>query len=283
MRINTRVNLVFGGSGLIGKNLKKYLKNKKNFIYISKSYKKPSFFKFDLNKNFKVFPYKEIDKCFFLASPRILKKNLNKEKFYQEYKWLKKVILNIKINKIIYLSSSSVYYDKNHIIGSNKRRCENLIIKNKKKFNNFQIWRPFNLVGNNYEPSDHFHNLLFRKMFIEKKNYSFFYGNINDKRGYSEVGDFVKKMLQYSKIDKSLIKDYGNKKLLKVIDLLNLFNKYYFKINNKNFRYKFLNKKPNINKIRVNKNNICKSINSLKIFDKYLKNSINVKKLQNLS
>ena len=282
MKINTKVNLVFGGSGLIGKNLKKYLKNKKNYFYVTKTSKESGFFRFDLNKNLKNFPYKKIDKCFFLASPRILTKNFNKEKFFPEYQWLKKVILNMKINKMIYLSSPSIYYNRNHIIGSNKKKCENLILENKKKFNNFQIWRPFNLVGNYYEPSDHFHNILFKKMFIEKKSYSFFYGNANDKRGYSKVDDFVKNMLKYSKINKNFIKDYGNKRLLKIIDIINLFNRYYFKINNKYFRYKFLKKKPNINKIRENKNNICKSINSINIFEIYLKNSINVKKLQNL-
>ena len=89
-------------------------------------------------------------------------------------------------------------------------------------------------------------------------------------------------MLNYSKIDKNIVKDYGNKKLCKVIDLLNLFKKYNFKLNNKNFNYKFLNKRSNINKIKNNKNNIFKNKDSLKIFDQYLKNSINVKKLQNL-
>ena len=279
MNINARVNLVFGGSGLIGKDLKKQLKNKKNYIYISKTSKEPSFLKFDLDKNFKFFPFKKINKCFFLASPRILKKNLSKKKFYQEYKWLKKVITNIKINKMIYLSSSSVYYPNHHVIGSNKTKCENLIIRNKKKFDNYQIWRPFNLVGDFYEPTDHFHNTLFKKMFIEQKNFSYFYGNKNDKRGYSKVGDFVKKMLKYSKINKNLVKDYGNKRLCRVIDLLDLFNKYYFKLNNKNFNYKFLNKRPNINKIKNNKNNICESKDSLKIFNQYLKNSLNVKKM----
>mgnify|MGYP003323095355 CR=1 FL=1 len=33
--------------------------------------------------------------------------------------------------------------------------------KNKNKFKNYQIWRPFNLIGNFYEQSDHFHNILF--------------------------------------------------------------------------------------------------------------------------
>ena len=128
-----------------------------------------------------------------------------------------------------------MYYANNHVIGYNKKKYKKLIKKNKKKFKNYQIWRPFNLVGNFYEPSAHFHNILFRRMFIEKKNYSYFYGNKNDKRGYSKVEDFVKKMLNYSKIDKNIVKDYGNKKLCKVIDLLNLFKKYYFKLNNKNF------------------------------------------------
>ena len=52
MKMNTKVNLVFGGSGLIGKNLKKYLKNQKNYIYISKT-SKNQVFRFDLNKNLK--------------------------------------------------------------------------------------------------------------------------------------------------------------------------------------------------------------------------------------
>ena len=37
----------------------------------------------------------------------------------------KKVITNIKINKMIYLSSSSVYYPNNHVIGSNKKNVKN--------------------------------------------------------------------------------------------------------------------------------------------------------------
>ena len=166
--MSSRLNLVLGGSGLIGKSLKNIYDNKK-VLYISSSKKDRKFIKFNLNKSFNNFPYKNVDKCFFFASPRILKKNLSKKKFYQEYKWLNKVINNLNIRKMIYLSSSSIYYSKNHIIGANKRKCEDLIIQNKSKFKCIQIWRPFNLIGDFYEHSDHFHNILYKEMFIRKK------------------------------------------------------------------------------------------------------------------
>ncbi len=274
-----KVNLVLGGSGLIGKSLRK-ITNNKNFIFVSATKKIKGYKKFNLNKNFKHFPYRNIDKCFFFASPRILKKNFNEQKFYQEYKWLKKVIYNLNINKLIYLSSSSVYYSNDHMIGINKKKCENLIKQNKKKFENYQIWRPFNLIGTHYnEHSDHFHNILFKKMFIKKKEFTLLNGNFNDMRGYSRVGDFVKTLFHYSKTNTSFVKDFGNQKLCKIGDIVKLYNKYYFKLFKKNFHYVFMSKKSNINRIKKNKNNFLKNLNSLKIINQYLKNSLNVKKV----
>ena len=275
--MSQEINLVFGGSGLIGKSIKKKNKNHKNFIFISKN--KKNFFNFNLNKNIKNFPYKKINKCFFLASPRILNKNFKKEIFYQEYRWLKKVIQNIKIEKLIYISSSSIYYDKNHIIGLNKKKCEKFILNNKKKFGNFQIWRPFNLVGTYYNSSDHFYNILFKKMFIEKKNFYSFKGNIDDVRGYSSVDEFTKVILKYSNIKKNFIKDFGNPKLFKIGEILNLFNKKYFQINKKKFQFEFLSNKRNVSRIRLNKKNVYSKNNNIDIFKKYLRNSFNVKKL----
>ena len=160
-------NIIFGASGLIGKSFYNLLNKKNNFFFFSKSDQK--FKTFDLNKNLKKFPIKEVDICFFCASPRINQHNLRKNLFNQEYTWLENVISNIKINKLIYLSSSSVYYHSNHKIGKIKKKCENYIIKNKNKFLNYQIWRPFNLVGKSYVNSDHFHNYLFKQMFVKKK------------------------------------------------------------------------------------------------------------------
>ena len=82
------------------------------------------------------------------------------------------------------MSSSSVYYKKNYIIGSVKRKCEKYIVKNKNKFSNYQIWRPFNLVGRCYSNSDHFHNLLFKKMFIDK--------NLVDSETMKQIRNMIK-------------------------------------------------------------------------------------------
>ena len=278
--MHREVNLVFGGSGLVGRSFKKNLKKKNNYIFLSKNSK--NFKKFDLNKSLENFPYKDVEKCFFFASPRILNDNFKKKRFNQEYAWLKNVIKNINIKKLIYLSSSSIYYEKNHIIGFNKKRCENLIVKNKKRFDYYQIWRPFKLVGQFYYPSDHFLNLLFKKMFIEKKKFYSFKGNANDKRGYSSVDEFVDIMFKYSKLKKSFLKDFGNLKLIKIIEIIKLFNKYYFKLNKRYFKFVFLSKNKNVNKIRLNSKNIYSKSDTIKILKNYLKNSINAKKVQNL-
>tara|TARA_X000000950_G_scaffold29994_1_gene32452 strand:+ start:6829 stop:7656 length:828 start_codon:yes stop_codon:yes gene_type:complete len=275
--MKTNLNLVFGASGLIGESFKKTVKRKQNYIFLSKNNNK--FYKIDLNKSLKKFPYKKVDTCFFFASPRIKKKNFKREKFFQEFNWLKNVIFNIKINKLIYLSSSSIYYDKNHFIGSNKRKCEHLIIKNKKKFKYHQIWRPFNLVGSKHHNSDHFHNLLYKKMFIENKRKYTFNGHLGDQRAYSDVTSFVKKLQLESKKNISFIKDYGNLNLIKIEDIIKLFNKSYLNINSFNFKYKFLNKKPNKNKVKLNKINICMRLSSINIFKNYLKKSLHAKKV----
>jgi len=122
-------NIVFGSSGLVGTAFYDLLKKKKNFIFYSKNNQK--FEKFNLNLNIKKFPFKDINCCYFFSSPRILKKNFINNNFKLELEWLKKLVLNIKIKKIIYISSSSVYYKKNHIIGSVKLKCENFILKKK--------------------------------------------------------------------------------------------------------------------------------------------------------
>ena len=169
---------------------------------------------------------------FLFSSPRILKKILNKKFSLKEYLWLKNVISNIKINKIIYLSSSSVYYKNKHIIGNVKKKCERYILKNKNKFVNYQIWRPFNLIPSNYIDNDHFHNFLFKKMFKQKKLCTLLLV-INLIKRIFFCDDFSKLLLSFSKKNESFIKDYGNKNLVTIQEIINLFNKYYFKKNKK--------------------------------------------------
>ena len=270
-------NIVFGSSGLVGTAFYNLLKNKKNFIFYSKN--DPRFHKFNLNTDIKNFPFKNIDCFYFFSSPRILKKNFINNNFKLEFEWLKKIVLNIKINKLIYISSSSVYYKKNHIIGSVKLKCENFIQKKKHLFSNYQIWRPFNLIGNKYVNSDHFHNHLFKEMFLKKKKSTVFSGNLSDKRGYADVNHFVKILYKQSLNNDTFIKNYGNKDLVSILEILNLFNSYYLKINKKLFRSVFKSKKANINRVRVNKNTIFYKKKSLTVLKEYLTKSINEKKV----
>ena len=55
------------------------------------------------------------------------------------------------------------------------------------------------------------------------------------KRGYADVNHFVKLIYRFSSIPKSFIKNYGNKNLIKMSEIYNLFNKHYENINKKKF------------------------------------------------
>lgn len=277
-RLKLKINLIFGHSGTVGHSIYQSLKGKKNYFFSSKSKSKGTK-KWDLNKNLNKFPIKKVDTCFFFSSPKIIKKNFKKEIFNKEYIWLENVISNIKIDRLIYLSSSSVYYEKKHVIGKVKRKCEKYILNNKNKFINYQIWRPFNLIPNSYNDNDHFHNFLFKKMFIQKKRKYIFAGNELDTRGYSDVNDFTKLLISFSKKNKSFIKDYGNKNITNIKKILFLFNKYYFKRNKKFFLAKFKNKKNNVSLIKTKKNSVYSKKKSLLVIKKYLIKSLNEKNL----
>ena len=270
-------NIIFGASGLVGLSLKELLRNKKNYLYYSKNSKK--FKKFNLDKKINKFPIKKINTCFFFATPRINKKNFKNNKFKDEFNWLKNVIVNLEIKKLVYLSSSSVYYNKNHTIGSVKKNCEKYIVRNKKKFTNYQIWRPFNLVGKSYVNSDHFHNFLFKAMFIKNKKKFNFSGHLDDKRGYSDVNAFTQTLYKFSKKNISFIKNFGNKNLVRVSEIIDLYNSKYQKINRNKFIAKFKSKKISINSIASKKNNIYYDKKSIFVLRKYLVNSLNEKKV----
>ena len=146
-------------------------------------------------------------------------------------------------------------------------------------FSSYQIWRPFNLIGDKYAYSDHFHNYLFKQMFIKNKKKSFFSGNASDMRGYADVNHFVKTMYKQSKNSKSFIRDYGNNDLVKISDIIKLFNKHYKKINGNNFEPIFKSKAISINQVSHKKNTILYNKKSLNILKNYLTKSIYEKKM----
>ena len=270
------VNVIIGSNSSIGQSLVDHIKKKKlsnNYLFFSKSNKNTGkFLKLDLDSDIKILKKLPINKCFFLSSPRYVKKNFSKKKYKKEFTWIKKVVENCNIKKMVYLSSSTIY-QKNHFIGVNKLRIERYLSLRKKKFKILQIWRPFNLVSlNQKQLTDHFHNFLFKIIFIQKKKFHLFQGNAEDKRGYSSTNEFVKKLYNFSKKNKSFINNYGNPDLITVKDIIEIFNKNQKKNFTTKLKYKFKSKNQNINSvINLNrKNTIYSRLKSYKVINNFL-------------
>jgi nucleoside-diphosphate-sugar epimerase len=277
-KINT---IIIGGSGLIGSGLSKIIKSK-DTLFVSrkkpKAINKTYWKKIDLDKKLYNLP-KKVKKIFFLSSPYYLNKNLKKKNFFfKELLWLKKVLKNIDTEKLIYMSSSSVYL-KNHIIGKVKIDCEKFLKKYKIKY--LQIWRPFNLVGD-YENqlSDHFHNLLIKKFLIKKIGSFEFYGSKKNRRGYSSVNKFCKIINKESNKNKNFIYNYGNTNTISIDEIVKIFKKIVEKKYNRTINITFKKNNKNANVIKKNKKiySFNSKENSKKILKNYFKYYKNEKK-----
>ena len=88
-------------------------------------------------------------------------------------------------------------------------------------------------------------------MFINKKKIFKFSGNLADKRGYSDVNAFTRTLYNFSKKNINFIKNYGNRDLLRISEIVDLYNLEYKKINRKKFITKFNSKRININSCRI--------------------------------
>ena len=145
-----------------------------------------------------------------------------------------------------------------------------------------QIWRPYNLVGIDHKNlSDHFHNLLFKKIFIQKKINHIFFGSKNDERGYSDVDNFIKEVLTQSNKNISFIKNYGNRTSIKMIEIIKIFNDEFCKIRGNYFQARFLKNKANKNIINnKSKNSIFVKDNNKILFKKYLRKMIKLHKIK---
>jgi len=274
--MNKFKNIVFGSTSSIGIEISKKLKkNETLFTSRKKIIKSNNWIKYNLNKkNLKNFPDK-VDKIFFAASPYYLKKNLrNKKKniYSNELIWLKNCLKNIKCNKIIYISSSSVYI-KDHPIGKIKLKCEKHIMKTKSL--KYQIWRPYNIIGENIDDklSDHFHNLLIKKILINKKKIITLAGNYNDKLGYSSAKKFANILIKKSIQNKNFVIDYRNDNKNKLGEFIIFFLKL-FKLK---VKYKFKHKVRPTYKNKIS--SINSKDNSLLILKKYYNKYKNEKKM----
>ena len=63
-----------------------------------------------------------------------------------------------------------------------------------------------------------------------------FNGNPNSKRGYSSVEKFALTIFNQSKLKKSFVLNYRNKNMLKVINIVKIYNKILKEKRKKNFK-----------------------------------------------
>ena len=118
-------------------------------------------------------------------------------------------------------------------------------------------------------------------MFLDKKKEFIFSGNLMDRRGYSDVNAFTRTLYNFSKKNINFIKNYGNRDLLRISEILELYNLKYQKINQKNFMAEFKSKKININNIFSKKNSVYYNKKSILVIKKYLENILNDRKKYN--
>jgi len=277
-------NLIFGSSGSLGTSIIKIISTKyknKKFIYISRTRPenvKKNWIKLNLNNNLNNFKYRKVKLCIFLASPKYIKKNMNINIFNNEYNWIKKLTKNLKIENLVYLSSPTIYLKK-HYVGVIKIKIEKFLKLNKKKFKSLQVWRPFNLININHKQyTDHFHSLLFKIMFVQKKKSYIFKGNKKDTRGYANINEFSKVLLKNAFLNKSFVKDFGNPDKITIDEIIKIYNRYLYSNFKKKFTAYYMSKKINSNIIKKNsKNSVYSKEPSKKVIKKYLLAKLNEK------
>ena len=253
--------LVFGCSGTVGSEFINTNKNKNILFYSRKKPKKLSkkYWRYvDLDKKIDVVP-SEAEKIFFFSSPYYNSNNLKRKKFLKELNWLKKLTKKTRTNIFVYLSSSSVYL-KDHPVGNAKLKCEKFLTKSL-SFNYLQIWRPFNLIGDeSLNLSDHFHNILIKNFYIKNKKSHHFLGSEHDERGYSSAKKFCKFLINKSESKKNFLYNYGNSNTIKVSQIAKIFKNIFESKFKKKIEFSFKTHLANINTIKTNKN--IKTFNS---------------------
>jgi|TARA_B100001964_G_C14213858_1_gene591738 hypothetical protein len=253
--------LVFGCSGTIGLEFINVNKDKNILYYSRKKPKKISkkLWRYvDLNKKINNVP-KRADKIFFFSSPHYKLDNLKKRNYLKELSWLKKIKNKTETKIFIYLSSSSVYLN-NHPVGTAKLACEKYLINNS-NYDYLQIWRPYNLIGNeNLNLSDHFHNVLIKKFCLERKKNYHFKGCSDDTRGYSSAIKFCKSLIDKSNLNKNFIYEYGNSNTIKVKQVANIFKKIFENKFKRKIKYSFNSNIKNNNTIKSNE--VIKSLDT---------------------
>ena len=229
--------LLTGSTGFIGYRIYSFLKKKKFNITEISRFKKNSNtnLKIDLTKLKKI--NKKFDILIHCAANTPPKQNVNKiKKNYLINSNIIKIAKDTGIKKIIYLSSMSIY-EKNKkkiyedsiktskdIYGKTKLHGENLLLKNKKNFNQIFILRLPSVIGKGCHST--FLSKIAKSFIMKEKNII-----VYNKKSYFNnciyINDLCEKILLLLKNNelKLLIKNLKSKNPILISSVIRIFSK----------------------------------------------------------
>ena len=212
---------LFTGFGFLGLNITKFFKNKNyNINVLGRENKLPFKVKLDKKKikfiKCNIFNIKKLEGQELKSSTIVLTTlNSNKKNFIKKFKYLVDYLAKQKPQKVIFISSVSVYgnskKNKISILSQYAKNCYEAESLCKKKFNNLTILRVANLFGILRKKPSSIEKITMQYLGIKK--YEFF--KYNTTRSYISINEFCAILAKIMNVkEKGTVYNVSNNKFI---------------------------------------------------------------------